>query len=59
MDRCQEGQGVFHLCQNYLLDTQHGIIVYVEATRAIRLADIGASRMMIDRTEQRFGIRPK
>lgn len=31
----------------------------VEATRATRQAEVGASRTMIDRTEQRFGIRPE
>ncbi len=49
----------FAYANNYLIDTQHGIIVDVEATRAIRQAEVGASRTMIDRTEQRFGIKPK
>jgi hypothetical protein len=30
----------------------------VEATRAIRQAEVGASRTMIDRTENRFGLKP-
>jgi hypothetical protein len=30
----------------------------VEATRAIRQAEVGASRTMIERTENRFGLRP-
>ena len=30
----------------------------VEATRAIRQAEVGASQTTLDRTEQRFGIRP-
>lgn len=30
----------------------------VEATRAMRQAEVGASQTMLDRTEQRFGIRP-
>ena len=41
----------FAYANNYLIDTQHGIIVDVEATRAIRQAEVGASRTMIDRTE--------
>lgn len=49
----------FAYADNYLLDTQHGIIMDVEATRAIRQAEVGASRTMLDRTEQRFGIKPK
>ncbi len=31
----------------------------VEGTRAIRQAEVGAARTMIDRTEKRFGIRPE
>jgi hypothetical protein len=30
----------------------------VEATRAMRQAEVGASRTMIDRTEDRFGLKP-
>ena len=30
----------------------------VEASRAIRQAEVGASRTMIQRTEDRFGIKP-
>ena len=30
----------------------------MEATRAIRQAEVGASRTMLDRTENRFGLRP-
>ena len=49
----------FAYADNYLIDTQHGIIMDVEATRAIRQAEVGALRTMIDRTEQRFAIKPK
>ena len=35
-----------------------GIIMDVEASRAIRQAEVGASRTMIDRTEATFGIKP-
>jgi hypothetical protein len=31
----------------------------VEASRAIRQAEVGAAKTMIERTEQRFGIKPK
>jgi len=30
----------------------------VEASRAIRQAEVGAARTMIERTEERFGMRP-
>ncbi len=36
----------------------HGVIVDVEATGAIRQAEVGAARTMIKRTEDRFGIKP-
>ena len=49
----------FAYADNYLIDTQNGIIMDVEATRAIRQAEVGASRTMLERTEQRFGMRPK
>jgi hypothetical protein len=34
------------------------VIVDVEATRAIRQAEVGAARTMLERTETRFGIKP-
>ena len=44
---------------NYLVDVKFGIIMDVEASRAIRQAEVGASQTMIERTEACFGIRPK
>jgi hypothetical protein len=38
---------------------QFGIIVDVEASRAIRQAEVGAARTMLERTEQRFGLKPQ
>ena len=34
------------------------MIVDVEATRAIRQAEVGAARTMLERTEDRFGLKP-
>ena len=34
-----------------------GVIVDVEASRAIRQAEVGAARTMIERTEDRFGLK--
>lgn len=48
----------FAYADNYLIDVKFGIIMDVEATRAIRQAEVGASRTMIARTEKRFGIKP-
>jgi transposase len=53
-----KSKAIFAYADNYLIDTRHGIIMDVEASRAIRQAEVGASRTMIERTEQRFGIRP-
>jgi hypothetical protein len=49
----------FAYANNYLVDVKFGIIMDVEASRAIRQAEIGASQTMIERTEACFGIRPK
>lgn len=38
---------------------QAGIILDVESSRAIRQAGVGAARTMIERKEQRFGLKPK
>ena len=43
---------------NYLIDVKFGVIVDVEASRAIRQAEVGAAKTMIDRTEDRFGLKP-
>jgi Transposase DDE domain len=53
-----KGHAFFAYATNYLIDTDHGVIVDVEATRAIRQAEVGASRTMIDRTQARFGLTP-
>jgi len=52
-----EGRTFFAYATNYLIDTDHGVIVDVEATRAIRQAEVGASRTMLERTEKRFSNR--
>jgi transposase len=49
----------FAYANNYLIDVKFGIIMDVEASRAIRQAEVGASRTMIERTEARFGIKPQ
>lgn len=54
----RKGPAFFAYSDNYLIDTDHGIIMDVEATRSVRQAEVGSARRMLDRTEQRFGIRP-
>src|ERR1700693_2857241 len=54
-----KGPAFFAYADNYLIDVQHGVIVDVEASRAIRQAEVGAARTMIERTEKRFGLKPQ
>ena len=53
-----KGHAFFAYATNYLIDTDHGVILDVEATRAIRQAEVGAARTMLERTEDRFGLKP-
>jgi len=49
----------FAYADNYLIDVKYGVIMDVEASRAIRQAEVGASQTMIERTEATFGIKPE
>src|SRR6478735_6656125 len=53
------GPAFFAYADNYLIDLKCGIIMDVEASRAIRQAEVGAAKTMIDRTEKRFGVKPQ
>jgi transposase len=53
------GPAFFAYADNYLIDVKVGIIIDVEASRAIRQAEVGAEQTMIERTAQRFDIKPK
>jgi transposase len=44
---------------NYLIDTKAAIIVDVEASPARGTAEVAATRAMIERTRERFGLHPK
>src|ERR1700680_3080688 len=55
----QRGPAFFAYSDNYLIDVKFGIIMDVEASRAIRQAEVGAAKTMIERTEQRFAIKPE
>jgi transposase len=52
------GPAFFAYSDNYLVDVKSGIIMDVEASRSIRQAEVGAAKIMIERTEQRFDIKP-
>jgi transposase len=49
----------FAYADNYLIDVKFGIIMDVEASRAIRQAEVGASRTMLERTAACFGLKPE
>src|SRR5499427_4687865 len=52
------GPAFFAYADNYLIDVKFGIIMDVKATRAIRQAEVGAAKTMIERTEECFEIKP-
>src|ERR1700693_5574476 len=54
-----KGHAFFAYAANYLIDLKAAIIVDVEATRAIRQAEVGAARTMIERTEDCLGLCPE
>jgi transposase len=53
------GPAFFAYADNYLVDVKFGVIVDVEASRAIRQAEVGAAKTMLGRTEERFGLKPE
>src|SRR6478672_13493419 len=54
-----KGHAFFAYADNYLIDLKAAVILDVEATRAIRQAEVGAARTMIERTADRFGLKPE
>lgn len=53
------GPAFYAYATNYLVDTDAGIIVDVEASAVNHAQETGASKAMIERVEERFAIRPK
>src|SRR5512135_1884035 len=52
------GQAFFAYSTNYLVDVENAIIVDVEATTAIRQAEVLAAKRMIERSMERFDLYP-
>ena len=52
------GQAFFAYTANYLIDLDHAIIVDVEATTAIRQAEVTAAKRMIERSREHFDLYP-
>ena len=45
---------VYAYSDNYLIDLKHAVIMDVEATTAIRQAEVGAAKAMLDRTAEQL-----
>ena len=55
----RKGPAFFAYSTNYLIDTDHAVIVDVEATRSIRQAEVGSVRTMLGRVKENFGLHPE
>jgi len=53
------GQVFFAYSTSYLIDLNHAVNVDVEASTAIRQAEVTATKTMIERTEARFDLYPE
>ena len=49
---------VYAYSDNYLIDLKNAVIMDVEATTAIRQAEVGAAKTMLDRTVEQFDVAP-
>jgi hypothetical protein len=54
LDGAHGGLAFFAYCTNYLIDVDNAIIVDVEATTAIRQAEVTGAKRMIERSMERF-----
>ncbi|MGC9419896.1 MAG: transposase [Rhodovulum sp.] len=55
----RKGPAFFSYSDNYLIDTDHGVIIDVEATRSIRQAEVGSTKTMLDRVKAKFDLHPE
>jgi transposase len=53
------GPAFFAYSTNYLIDLDHAIIVDVEASTAVRQAEVTAAKTMIDRVDERLDLYPE
>ena len=54
----RKGPAFFSYSDNYLIDTDHGVILDVEGTRSIRQAEVGSTQTMLTRVKAKFGLVP-
>ncbi|HUO22106.1 MAG TPA: IS1182 family transposase [Caulobacteraceae bacterium] len=52
------GPAVYAYADNYLIDLKNAVIMDVEATTAVRQAEVTAAKTMIDRTAEQLGVTP-
>ncbi len=55
----RKGPAFFAYSTNYLIDTDHSVIVDVEGTRSIWQAEVGSVRTMLDRIKAQHDIDPE
>jgi transposase len=55
----RKGPAFFAYSANYMIDTDHAVILDVEASRSVRQAELGAMQTMLDRTNEIFDIHPE
>jgi transposase len=53
------GPAIFAYSTNYLIDLKAGLIVDVEASAVNKMAEVEATKIMIDRVEEKFAIKPQ
>lgn len=53
------GQAQFCYATNYLIDVKHAVIMDVEASTAVRQAEVTAAKRMIERVHDDLGIWPR
>lgn len=53
------GIAFFAYSTNYLIDTAHGVILDVEATPANRTDEVESTKLMVERVEERFDMKPE
>ncbi|CUH51169.1 IS1182 family transposase [Shimia marina] len=54
----RKGPAFFSYSDNYLIDTDHGVILDVEPTRSIRQAEVGSTKTMLLRVKDKFDLVP-
>ena len=54
----RKGLAFVSYSDDYLIATDHGVIVDVEATRSIHQAKVGSTRTMMERVKAKFDVHP-